>query len=141
MKPECHGLGCERVHEVAVVGDEEYPAGEVFERRKQHVLGLYVEVVRGLVEDEEVVVPEDDPGQEHLGALARAQLRNLLIYGLSPDAHPAHDGPDQGLVSPCFQNCFEGRDAWRHARVVLVEVPDLRGWGEADIAFDGWDLT
>ena len=31
--PDLHGLCCERVYEVAVVGDEEYPAREVFERR------------------------------------------------------------------------------------------------------------
>jgi hypothetical protein len=36
------------------VAHEDHRALEVLERRHQHLLGLEVEVVRGLVEDEEV---------------------------------------------------------------------------------------
>src|ERR687893_1605974 len=80
--PERQRLGRERFHEVPVVGDEQYPAGESFERVEEHVLGLYIEVVGRLVQNEQVVVPEDDPGQQHLCPLPRAQPLHRLVDGL-----------------------------------------------------------
>src|SRR5918994_7219654 len=60
--PERQCLGRKRFHEVPVVGDEQYPAGEPLERVQEDVLGLYIQVVGGLVENEQVVVSEDDLG-------------------------------------------------------------------------------
>jgi hypothetical protein len=49
--PEVQDLRRELVHEIPVVGDEEYAAGKICEGVEQHVLGLYVQMVCGLVED------------------------------------------------------------------------------------------
>src|SRR5204862_426095 len=44
----------DRVEKRAIVGDEQHRAGERVERRLESFAALEVEVVRGLVEDEEV---------------------------------------------------------------------------------------
>jgi hypothetical protein len=58
---ECGG---DLVEEVAVVGDHQDAAGEVDEGRLQDLEGEEVQVVGGLVQDEEVGVLEEEPGQE-----------------------------------------------------------------------------
>src|SRR5918997_3431327 len=125
---------------MAVVGDEKYSAWKAFERLQQHVLGLDVQVVRRLVEDEKVVVPEHDAGQDHLGPLTGAQPGRPLVYGLPPDPHPSHDGPCKGLVAPGSRNHLQRRVVGWHAPRVLVEVADVRGRSEPECSGQSRDL-
>ena len=88
-----------RVEEPAVVGDHHErrrPPGEV---ARQPVDRLDVEVVGGLVEDEQVVVAEEQPGQRAASSLAAGQPAHLAV---EPDPGEQHldDLPGRGVRGP-----------------------------------------
>src|SRR5918997_260437 len=138
---EYQHLRSEGVYEVPVVRDVEDPTWEVLQRAEEHILGLYVEVVGRLVEDEQIVVAEDQLCEEHLGALAGTELLDGLVDGLPADAHPSHDRSDERLVALGGEHGAEGGAGAGEVAVVLIEVPDPRRWGEPRLAAQGRDLS
>ena len=68
-----------RVEERPVVGDEEHRAGEGAESRLERLAALEIEVVRRLVEDEQVRAARDDEGEREPAALAARQRRDGLL--------------------------------------------------------------
>ncbi len=77
----------DRVEEVAVVGDEDHAAGVVFEVVLQPIRRLGVEMVRRLVEQQDVGLREQELRQRHATLFAARQvfhlgMRRRAIHGL-----------------------------------------------------------
>ncbi len=114
------------VDEVAVVAHEEHRAVEGRQGLLQGVAGPKIEMVRRLVEHEEIGVGRGQPGQGHAVPLAAAELAHLLQGRVARDAEagqqvaallrqellvPGPDGIDHVVIV-------------RHAGEVLIEVAD-----------------
>ena len=83
--------GGERVDEVAVVADDDDGAFVAVEGVKEYLAALHVEVVGGLVEEQQVARPEQHLGEGGAVALAAAQYRNLLLGVITREEEGAED--------------------------------------------------
>jgi hypothetical protein len=61
------------------VGDEQHGAGERVKRRLERLAALEIEVVRGLVEDEEIRTGGDRDGEREAPPLAAREHRDGLL--------------------------------------------------------------
>ncbi len=66
--------------------------GELDQCLEQYVLGFDVEIIRRLVEDEEIVRTDHQLGQKHFGPFTGAQRVNWFVNAVFYDAHAGHDG-------------------------------------------------
>ena len=67
------------IQQGAVVGDEQDRSGKGLERGLERLAALEVEVVRGLVEDEEVGPRRDDEREREASSLAAGEHRDRLL--------------------------------------------------------------
>ena len=93
---ELEDAGGDPVEDVAVVGDQDQPAAEAGQAVLQPGDGVDVEVVGGLVEDEQVDLLQQGPGQGHPLGLAAGEGGHVDV------AHRAHPQPveDGGRLPP-----------------------------------------
>ena len=75
----------DRVEQRAVVGDEQHRAGERLERGLERLAALEVEVVRRLVEDEEVRARRDDDREREPAPLAAGEHLDRLLVLPQPE--------------------------------------------------------
>ena len=80
--------------EVPVVADDDERAVVVHQRLLQHVLGLHVQVVGGLVEDQQVVGVEQEFAQGEARLLSSRQDLDLLVHVLAAEEERAEQGTD-----------------------------------------------
>ena len=82
------------VEEVPVVGDRDDRARILLEEPLQPVDGLGIEVVRGLVEEQQVRVLQQEPGERHATLLAAGQGRDVrIVRGATERVHRDIDVP------------------------------------------------
>ena len=111
------------VDEVLVVRDDEQPPLEVLERVHQRIDGLQVQVVRGLVEHEDVRPRESERRERHARLLTAA---DIIALG------ERFDGGGMGFVAI---RRFERRERKRYVMKVEWDLSlygDLRGERERD---------
>src|SRR2546428_1412720 len=93
-------LGADAIDEVAVVRDEHDGAREAGERRLEHLTRGEVEMVRGLVETQDVGRPHQQLGQRQARLLAAREHRLLLVYGVAGEEEGAEDGAQPRVRQP-----------------------------------------
>ncbi len=86
----------ELVHEVAVVGDEDERAAVVLEGLEEDLLRVEVEVVGGLVEEEDVRGLQEHLGEGEAVALAAGEDGDLLVDVVPLEEEAAEDRPEHG---------------------------------------------
>ena len=90
------------VEEFAVVADQDYGAVELAYGFLEHLLRAHVEVVRGLVEDEQVHGLEQQFYHGQAGALAAGEHLYLLLRFLASKHEGAQNVANlQADVAPC----------------------------------------
>ncbi len=124
-------LGCDVVDEVAVMGGEEDGSFEIFESPGKSGDGFEVEVVVGLVEDEDVVVAEHHAAENESGRLSAGEGGEGFEGVIAAEEHFAEDAADILVIdTSAFWLLASQRRSWsyfcRGLRVVLGEVADLR---------------
>ena len=129
------------VEEVAVVGDRHHRAGVLLQEPLQPVDRLGVEVVGGLVEEQQVGVGQQQPAQRHAAPLAARQRVDVGVVGRAAqgvhgDLDVAVEVPRVGGVDLVLQLGLEGADLLvvgvgvaphGHDLVVAVEQRPHRG--------------
>ena len=122
------------------MGDEDEGARELEQALLEHLEGRDVEVVRGLVEEQQVGGLEHQPGEHRARLLAAGQPahRRLELLGAEEEAlRPARDVNAAALeddrVAVRGQRALE-RDLGVETRAVLVEHHDLEAGGVLDRA-------
>ncbi len=88
-RPGARGDG---VDEGAVMGDEHHRAAVPDQGLLEHLLGRDVEVVGGLVEEQEVGLLERDLAEQQAGALPAAQLTDQLVHVVAAEEQGAEYG-------------------------------------------------
>ena len=114
--------------EVLVVGDEEDGALVFLHGLVEGVDGFEVEVVGGLVEDEDVGFLQHDLAEEEAGGLATGEGLGLLHALFAAEEHLAEDAADVflgGLRVPGVEPLGDGGAVGDGGGVVLGEVADL----------------
>ena len=131
------------VDQRAVVRDEQHRSGEGFERRFERLARFEVEVVRRLVEHEEVRARRDDVGEREAPALAAGQHRDGLLVLV-----PA--GEEEAAEQRLRLRALEARRPLRRLEhgvplveldLLLREVADLDGVPDANAALFGLALA
>ena len=115
--------------QVLVVGDEEDGAFVLLDGLVERVDALEVEVVGGLVEDEDVGLLQHDLAEEQAGGFASGERVGLLEALFAAEEHLAEDAADVflgGLRVEGVQPLGDRRALGDGAGVVLGEVADLR---------------
>ena len=107
------------VDQVAVVGDQQERAGVLDQGRGEGVDGLHVEVVRGLVEEEEVGVADEQPQQAEAAALAAGEGGDRFVDLVGGE----HEAAEQA-ASALLVVAGERQHARQHGGL-LVELPAL----------------
>ena len=103
------------VEEVAVVGDGDHRARVLVEEALEPLDGLGVEVVGRLVEQQQVGVLEQQPGERHAALLAAGERRDVGVVGRAAqrvhrDLDVALDVPGVGGVDPVLERGLLGAD-------------------------------
>ncbi len=89
---ECENMRGEPVQEEAVVADDYGAAGEILERRLEARQRLHVEIVRRLVEQDQIPALLQHLGQVHAVSLAARKLPHLLLLVRPLEVEPAAIG-------------------------------------------------
>ena len=89
--------GGQLVDEIAVVRDEDHRAGELFKRFEQHFLGAQVQVIGGLVEQQEIGRHHQHAGQRVAVALAAGEHADGLEDVVFGEQEAAQDGAQLGV--------------------------------------------
>jgi hypothetical protein len=76
------------------VRHEDQRAAEILECVEEHVFGVEIEMVRGLVEQQRIGRPQQHPGHSEPGALAAREHRGLLVDVIARKKKAAKDGAD-----------------------------------------------
>ena len=79
-------LGTDLIQEIAVVGDHDDGVREIDQELLQPGDGVQIQVVRGLVEQQDVGISEQGLGQQHLDLLSAQQILHQRIMKLCLDA-------------------------------------------------------
>ena len=79
------------VEQLEVVTDHEEPTAERPQELHEPLLGVDVEVVRRLVEQEEVAAGEQDPGELHPPPLSPRQRGDRQVETIRPETEPGRD--------------------------------------------------
>ena len=126
----------DRVEQRAVVGDEQDRAGKRLERRLERLAALEVEMVRRLVEHEQVRARGDDDGERQPPPLAAREHRHLLlVLGIAGEEEPAEQLLRLRAGEAGHRDrAVEHRAALVELDVVLGEVGGLDAVAEADRA-------
>ena len=93
--------GGDFVDQVVVVGDQQHRAFVALEGDVEGVDGFEVEVVGGLVEDEDVGLGEDELAEDEARLFAAAERLGLLVAFFAAEEHLAEDAAnlfDVGLA-------------------------------------------
>ena len=103
------------VEEVPIVGDRDDRARVLLQEPLQPVHGLGIEVVRGLVEQEQVRVLQEQPGERHAALLAAGQRRDVGIVRWATervhrDVDVAFEVPGVGGVDLVLESGLLGAD-------------------------------
>src|ERR1700682_3657838 len=85
-------VGGDAVEEPAVVRDHEHRSGEFLQRVLERPQRLYVEVVRGFIEQQYVAPVEERLGEMQSPALAARQVAHELLLVLPPEVEAAEIG-------------------------------------------------
>src|SRR5438093_2869913 len=85
------------IQEAAVVAHDEQHTRIRLEGGRHDLLALDVEVVRRLVQDEEVVVLGDELRKGEARALSAAELADAAVDRVPPEPEPAEEAPGPGL--------------------------------------------
>ncbi len=143
---ETEDRGGDAVEQVAVVGDEDERAGEVEEIFFEDFKGGDVEVVGGLVEEEDVGGFEHELGDEDAGSFTAGKIADGLVELLAGEEEargPAGDMRCAALVDDGVG--FRGESAAEGEAVVelahLAEVDEAQGFGAADGAGGRLDFS
>ena len=125
----------DRVEERAVMGDEEHRAGERLERRLERLAALEVEMVRRLVEDEEVGARGDDHRERESPPLAAREHGDLLLLlGVAREEELAQEVLRLGTCESRHRDgAVEHGAALVELDVVLGEVGGLDAVTHADL--------
>ncbi len=100
---DIHGVGAHGVQEVPVVADGNDHAREIQQEVLQPVDGLNVQVVRRLVQHDDVRIAEQSLGQQHLHLQTGIGVRHLVIVQLRADAKALQKPGRVGLGLPAPQ--------------------------------------
>src|SRR5439155_6141960 len=118
----------------AVAHDEDDPRISL-QGRADDLLALDVEVVRRLVEDEEVVLQRDELCKGEAGALPAAQVPDLAVDAVAPEPEAAEEaaGPPlrRGRLPDAHHLLEEGPGEVQLLRL-LGEVPDVQAPAPVD---------
>src|SRR4051812_34447805 len=125
------------VEQRAVVADQQQRAGESLQRVLERLARLEVQMVRGLVEDQDVGVAGDEDRQREPAAFAAAQPVERLLGLLAaeqeaPEQAPGLVGRQAGVPLGCLEH--GARPAPLELLGVLAEVPELDVVAGADLA-------
>ena len=121
------------VEQLEVVTDHEEAAAEGAQELHEPLLGVDVEVVRGLVEEQEVAAGEEDARELHAPALAARQRGDGQVEPVGAEAEAGRDPPDlrigrvaagvaEGILGVAVGADVAGRCVVGHAAVQLVEA-------------------
>ena len=125
----------DRVEQRAVVRDEQHRAGERVERRLERLAALEVEVVRRLVEDEEVRARGDDEREREPPPLAaRERADRLLVLLPAREEEAAEQRSARRAAAGRSRRCAQSstRAALVELDLVLGEVRGLDAVAEPD---------
>jgi len=95
-------FGGKAVDEFAVVGGDDGGPFEVFEAPGESGNGFEVEVVVGLVEDEEVGGGEHERAEENAGGFAAGEIPHRFEGFVAAEEHFTEDAADVLVVDACF---------------------------------------
>src|SRR5438093_5907402 len=117
------------VQEAAVVADDKQHARIRLQGRRHDLLALDVEVVRRLVEDEEVVVLRDELREGEARPLSAAELADAAVDRVPPEPEAAEEAPRPRLrrrrIPDAADLLEEGAGEVELLRL-LREIPDLQ---------------
>ena len=134
--------GGDLVDEVAVVGDEQDRAVEAGEHILQGLARVDVEVVRRLVQDQEIRLLQEEDRQGKPGALAAREGADGLEDIVLGEQEAAEVGPGRFLGHRLgLQDCRQRRPATVELLVRLGVVADFDVRAELAAAFQGMELA
>ncbi len=125
------------VDEIVIVRDEKDRAFVALERDVERVDGFKIEVVGGLVEDQEVGLGEDELAEDEARLLAAGECLSLLLSLFAAEEHLAEDAAnlfDSGLGIILVQPLDDGEAVLDLRTDVLWEVANLRLVSPGDFA-------
>ena len=144
---EGHDLVADAVEEVAVVGDADDGAFEDGEGFFQHAEGGEVEVVGGLVENDEVAAVLEDLGEHEAGAFATGEEVDALVDAVVAEEETFEVGAggdglvaEEELVAAVGDFVEEGAGAVE-LHPALVDVVNFDALAENSAAGGGLDLV
>ena len=126
---EVPDAGGDLVDEVEVVGDEEDGALVLLQGEVEGVAGFEVEVVGGLVEDEDVGLLQHELAEEQACRFAAGERVGALHALLAAEEHAAEDAANVflgGVLVELIEPVVDGHAHLDGAGEVLGEVADLR---------------
>src|SRR5204862_4213064 len=129
----------DRVEERTVVGDEQHGAGERVKRRLERLAALEIEMVRRLVEDEEVRARGDRDGEREAPPLAaREHGDRLLVRVPAGEEEAAQEVLRVRAGEPRHRlDALEDRAARVELHLLLREVADLDAVADPEFSRSG----
>ncbi len=124
------------IDEVAVVRNEDHRSGVFLQRFQQHVLGAHVQVIGGLVEQQEIRRLQQHAGQRVAVALAAREHADALehvVFGKQETAQQAAQLGVGGARSFALQIVQHARVGVEFLVLILREVIDAQRCGPGDI--------
>ena len=140
-------VGADAVQEIAVVAHHQHHAGERDQRLLQHAQRRQVEIVRRLVEDEEVAAVFQDAREQQPAALAAAQVFHLRRDAVVGEQKPLEIGAQRNLAVAEDDELRAVADFLQHRAFLaqlqpaLVHVVELRELAGLHRAFGGRELA
>ena len=116
-------LGDQAVQEVAVVAYDDDGAFERGYGLLQHVLGAHVQMIGGLVQDEEVDRLQQEFNHGQAGAFAAAQHADLLLRGFAAE----HEGPEDVAYLQTDVAGGHAVDGVEHSQVFVQQLRLILG--------------
>src|SRR5690606_40770226 len=95
----CDGAGDSPIEEITIVADQDYGSWEFFHQFLQEIERLHVEVVGGLVENEQVCGAGEQSGEDESGLLATRKFPHRRASLLGLEEKVLHVGDDVALFS------------------------------------------
>src|SRR5215218_7034880 len=128
-------VGLQALHERGIVADQDHRAPVGLEGRADGLDRLDVQVVGGLVQEQDVVAAKDQAGQGELGLLAPGQGPGRLVGLVAAEQEVAEDAPEHvgGGLGDLAER-LQGGDGGVEALVLLGVVAQLGPVAEADLA-------
>mmetsp|Transcript_23211 Transcript_23211/g.68607 ORF Transcript_23211/g.68607 Transcript_23211/m.68607 type:complete len:519 (-) Transcript_23211:1307-2863(-) len=117
--------GGDAADEVSVVGDDAHGPLEVLEGLLEHLLGGYVQMVRRLVEDQEVRRPEHHACEGQPRLLPSGQVEHLLLHGVALEQKLAQERTELVVRLPVRRSLNRLDDVLvqiERIRLILLEV-------------------